>query len=398
MADAYDFWAARVPGDRLTEIEAMWARFVQAVPEIDADLALPPEQRSGEVAGLMGRVLGPFAEQLEWEFGPGPFGEPGHTLILTAGLEHKERVTARAVLDNAPDLRGWAFADVRPPIPEPADLASAVADRDGRKFLLAGLDAAVGPVRRIDLAPQGSGSEEALERQAALAFGVLMGDQVAQGWLGRSRAGRKSLLGRLGGRRGAMGGGWLGDLRIRINQLMGEVIDTLPGRPFAEEEYDRARQVMYQANRLENDPGWRHDTITGYTSYTQMTRARMSGDALAGARFSRFGEVFCGLKIARTPDFHFDEFEQRVALSEGAHLMLSSREEGGVTGEAVGRAHVYIDLALTDLSGGMATLAELLDRIELTGPAWLIFDEAGLTDLAIPLTPRTPRLPKSNYD
>ena len=102
-------------------------------------------------------------------------------------------------------------------------------------------------------------------------------------------------------------------------------------------------------------------------------------------------------KIARTPEFPFSETEQRMALAEGAHLLLSSREQGGVTGEAVGTSHIYVDLALTDLPGGAETLAELLDRIELTGPAWLIFDEAGLKDLAVPLTPRTPATPQKSY-
>lgn len=399
MQDAYDFWAARVPGDRLSQIDAMWARFAQTVPEVTEELAAPPDRRGGQLQSLMQRVLGPFEGLLDWDFAPPPFGATGHTLVLTAGPRHQHRVLARAVLDNAPDLRGWAFLDARPPLKEASDAPGVVAVRDrGKAFALTGMTASTGAHRRIDVDPQGNGDAAVLSRQAALTFDALMGEDLARDWLGRHEAKKKGLLSRIGGRRGGAGNGaWCADFRDSCHSLVGEIRDGLPDKPFAEQTYDRNAQVMYQANTLEPDPNWRHDTITGYTRYRQMTQARMAGDAVAAGRFSRFGESFCGLKVARTADFHFDEIEQRVALAEGAHLMLSSREEGGVTGEAHGRAHVYIDLALLDLSGGIATLAELLDRIELTGPAWLIFDEAGLREMSIPLTPRTPAVPKSSY-
>lgn len=397
MQDAFDFWSARVPGNKIAEIDAMWVRFAKAAPGLQAMLAAEvPDRRQLDQA--MRPVLGEFAGKLEPDFAPGPAGPGTHTLVLSAGMAHQHRVLARAALDNAPDLRGWAFTDARPALRDATDADRVVARRDkAGSFKLAAVEPKIGPHRRLALEPSGNGDDTVLLRQAGLLFGLLLGEDVARDWMGPAEIKKRGLLGRIGGRSGKIDARWCPDFRDRCNLLIGEVRTGLPDRPFAEQEYDRGKQVMYQANRLELDPAWRHDTITGYTVYRQMCQARMMGDPVAGARFSRFGESFCGLKIARTPDCRFDEIEQRVALAEGAHMMLSGREEGGVTGEASGRSHVYVDLALTDLSGGIATLAELLDKIELTGPAWLIFDEAGLTDLAIPLTPKTPSIPKPSY-
>ena len=394
MQDVYDFWAGRLPGDRLAQIEAMWTRFAESTGQIAG------ARRSGGAGlpELMAGVLGPLGTELEWGFAPGPVGGESETLVLSAGARHERRVLARAVLDNAPDLRGWDFAEARPAIGDAIAAPEEICARARVQSLaLAGVEAEPGQHRRIDLVPRGNGDAGALSRQAALAFEVLLGEDKARDWLGRHDPRKKGLLGRLKGGRGAGNGRWCEPLRDTCWRLIASMREQVPPRPFAEQPYDRNAFVMYQAMRLEQDPAWRNDTITGYTSYRAMAHARMAGDPLAAERFSRFGESFCGLKVARTPEFPFTETEQRTALAEGAHLMLSTREQGGVTGEAVGHAHVYVDIALTDVEGGLDTLAELLDRIELNGPAWLIFDEAGLKEYALPLTPRTPAVPRPSY-
>ncbi|HUF57079.1 MAG TPA: hypothetical protein VMM55_11025 [Thermohalobaculum sp.] len=398
MQDVYDFWAQRISGDRLGQIEAMWTRFAENARQID-EARRAGATSAGALSQIMASVLGPLGAELEWSFAAGPAGAGTQTLVLSAGARHDRRVLARAVLDNAPDLRGWAFAETRPPVGDAVGAPEEISARDnGRRLSLLGIEAEPGQHRRIDLIPRGNGDAAEQARQAALAFEVLLGEDKARDWLGLHEPRKKGLLGRLaGGRGGGSGGRWCEPLRDTCWRLIAQMRENVPPRPFAEQPYDRNAYVMYQAMRLEQDPAWRNDTITGYTSYRAMAHARMAGDPMAAERFSRFGEAFCGLKVARTPDFPFGETEQRTALAEGAHLMLSTHEQGGVTGEAVGHAHVYVDLALTDVSGGLETLAELLDRIELNGPAWLIFDEAGLKEYAVPLTPRTPAVPRPSY-
>ncbi|MEO1531924.1 MAG: hypothetical protein AAFU72_07135, partial [Pseudomonadota bacterium] len=58
---------------------------------------------------------------------------------------------------------------------------------------------------------------------------------------------------------------------------------------------------------------------------------------------------------------------------------------GGVFGEGHGRAHVYVDAAVTEIPSAIGVIERVLGRLGHSAPAHILFDEAGLTDLALPL-------------
>ncbi|MEM9764870.1 MAG: hypothetical protein AAF968_20605, partial [Pseudomonadota bacterium] len=118
MADAYDFWAERLPSAERAAVAAFWEGFERHAAFIDA--IFTGEDRAGtadDVADCMAEALGPLSDGIYWEFGPlDEGGKRGHFLALTPELYHSKRPLARALVATAPDLPGWAFGDARRPI------------------------------------------------------------------------------------------------------------------------------------------------------------------------------------------------------------------------------------------------------------------------------------------
>ncbi|MEM7497804.1 MAG: hypothetical protein AAF371_07400 [Pseudomonadota bacterium] len=398
MADAYDFWAERLPGEQQAAVGAFWAAFERQAAFLDAVFTGKDRSSGGEEVGAcMNAALGPLADEIYWEFGPGEAtgedeaGEAGHFLALTPELFHSKRPLARALLRAAPEMPGWRFGDARRAQGTHDHLLAAVATRAFREVTLTGAEVQAGPHRTIDVL--GHGPEEDAGGQAGLLFSLIVGEAAERDWLGEiatvvgSGARRRGLSG-LFSRRPAVDETWVPAFAEAAEAMLEAMrADRTPG-PFAPPRAEAERALFQLAPE---DGSWpRADIVTYVTTRPDYAEARFGGVPLSAARFSTEGESFIGLRLARSSAAPFEEVTEREALADAIDADLRTAALGGVFGEAHGSAHVYVDAAVTDLPRAIATIERVLGQRALHAPAHILFDEAGLTDLALPLASHQP--------
>ncbi|GMG80950.1 hypothetical protein LNKW23_01620 [Paralimibaculum aggregatum] len=394
MLDAYDFWADRLPRADLIAIDDFWQRFAELGPRVEryARGRLPNIDIHAELqaalGGLRDRVRG------EFEFARGG----GLALAITPELFHTRRPLARAFLRRAPELRGWAIRDARSASTEIPDAVRAILHRSRSEALaVEELVARRGAHRLVDLVAQGFGDHDFIADQAGVIFAVLLGERADQDWLGASDGRRWPMLGLrnlLASRRQTRNDRWLSEFRTTARAIIEGFEAERPEKPFVEVPMRVEDCVDFRLRPVGGDPARRHDAMQVQSRHPALTAARLAGARIAGVRFSRFGEIFCGLKVMRTGSSSFAEVADIATFGARIEERLAERRCGGVIGRASGIRHVYVDLALTDIEAAIAVLRRALADEGVLGPAWLLFDEAGLEDRYLPLTAKTPETPQ----
>jgi len=393
MGDAYDFWADRLSTERRMMVDAFWQRFAIVAPVIDEALDgfapdIDPDQR-------IKAALGSLDELLFWDIEPGETGK--RRLVVTAERHHARRPLARAAVRRAPKIKGWEVSDARNPrVAIPKAVEAILIRSRSEAIAIEELRPVAGAHRLVELIAYGQGEREFLADQAGVIFAVLLGDLADQIWLGdtigvvRGRMVdlRRAILGRE-----PRSDHWLSDFREAALSVISRFEGHRPERPAAATPLSGARLRTLKRRPVEGDPARRRDATRYRTRYDALVAARFAGVPIASLRFSRFGESFCGLKIALAgaPTLARDDrLDDLAGLLEAA---LKADGTGGITGCGHGLAHVYIDLALADLEGAVGLIRSVLSEQRMTGPAWMIFDEAGLGAYYLPVTPNTPPTP-----
>lgn len=395
MADAYDYWADRLPREDARRIDAFWGRFQRAARRIERALAgtAPHFDPDHEVE----TALGELTDRLFWDF---EMAEDGRRrLVVTAELGHVNRPLARAVVRRCPGVPGWTVSDVRRPVMQVPTAARSILFRSrSEAFAVEEIIPRRAAHRLVDLDARGRGDVEFLADQAGIVFAVLLGDAADQDWLGESRARtvrRGGLRERLLGAPVPRNDRWLSNFRSACTEIIATLEADRPEAPFAESLYNSERTTPYRLKPAEIDAGRRHDALVYETRYPALTAARLAGMRIGAQRFSRFGECFCGVKIRRSTRTPFEGEVALARVGAGLEEGLMKAKLGGMTGMAQGVDHVYVDLALIDLEEALPRIRELMQAHKIETPAWLVFDEAGLEDRYLPLTPGTPPTPLS---
>lgn len=395
MPDAYDFWAAQTPRDDLDAIDAFWDRFLDLAPRIERYLAgeVPDFDAEGMGRGALGRL----AKRLTCVFQTDP--EAGPCVVVSPELNHAMRPLARAVVQRAPRLGAWTALDARPPVPEPSAAAAQILERSrSAEMAVEEIEPRRGAHRLVDLAGSGRSDGEFIAGQSGVVFSVLLGEAMDRDWLGETTARIKPappLSERLTSlvRPAARDVTWLARFRNEAEDIVRSFEDERPTVPFSElpmtvEEFSTVRLSPRAPDRAR-----RRDATLYQTRYRVLTATRLAGERVTAPRFTRFGEAFVGVKISLVPPTTLNDPAELVSLGSRLEERLMETRTGGVVARAVGLEHVYVDLALTDLAKALPEIRGSLDREGVRSPAWLIFDEAGLEDRYVPLTPHTPPTP-----
>jgi len=382
MADAYDFWAERIPPSDSAAIDRFWDRFAEIAPALDATFNRTAEPV--DVASSMDQALGDLAERVtSWEFGA---AERGHFLALSPELGHEKRPLIRALVSRAPTLEGWEFGDACRPIEQIDLVAHLVASRAHKPFSLKGASSYAGSHRRIDIMGQGAGSDA--DAQAGLVFSVLFGETVERDWLGEIGIERPSggIISRLIGKASPPKSpeAWLTSFQEKTQHLLDQLMEDRPKAALAAQLGPGAEVSLFQCVPRESDNP-RSDSITYQTAHTELADARFAGARISSVRFSRHSESLLGLRIERTLEQPFDQVSDRGDLAERIDSALRDADAGGVYGEGHGTGHVYIDFATRDIPIAIATVELVLSRAEVSGSAAFLFDEAGLEQRVLPI-------------
>jgi hypothetical protein len=393
MADAYDFWAERVPQEQVAAIDDFWIAFEEIAPRLERHFR--GRAPSVDPQAELRRALGGLRERLvcDIEFGP----EGTLVLVVTPELHHSRRALARAAITRAPDLPGWSVADARRPVAAIPDAMRAILARSrSEAFAVEEIEPRRGAHRLVDLVARGHGERDFIADQAGVIFSVLLGERADQDWLGETRGRRhpvRSLREALFGRQSPVNDRWMSEFREAALAIVERFEADRPERPFAETPMSVEETRSFRLRPRDGDAERRLDATLWQSRYPALAAARLAGSRVGALRFSRFGEVFCGLKIRRTRARPFEDLGEIATLAARLEEALMPAGLGGVIGRGSGIDHVYVDLALLNLRGGIEALRRALAEQGEAGPAWLLFDDAGLEDLYHPMTPKSPPTP-----
>ena len=372
------------------KIDLWWREFAQRTDDLDAHIS---NRKKWNLPKWMSNNLDPIDRRLCWEYGPALKGS-GHRLVITPESQRQLRPLVRTLLGKAPKLTGWEFYPYRPP----ENMASAVASVNGRTGGdLSGIMARmrIGDNNRIDLCFHSPRCVEPGDQQtlkdAFVATETLLGEEVLDTWIGAVDAEPMS--------RDGSGLLPLERLSPTVTALIESIRSQLHDRRFWEIEV-RASDQTWSSFKIESPqrddyPG-RTDMYVGVTPYSRMFQATFSRIPFCSARFSRFNESFCYLKIDGINGLDAAHFKDRGDVEGAIDSRLIPARLGRTIGGGTGRRYSYIDLALADVRNSISTLRDVLRKGNIPHRTWLLFHDAELADEWVGIWDDTPPPPFEN--
>ncbi|HEY2250086.1 MAG TPA: hypothetical protein VGH74_03455, partial [Planctomycetaceae bacterium] len=207
------------------QIANWWTEFVKQAPHIHA---LFHRQEEWDLLEWMQQHFSPIHPHLMWEFGPARRG-PGHRLVITPEARRELRPLVREVLRRAPHIEGWEFYQYRLAEKDIADAAATVKGRVGGDIEHLQVLVQAGDFNRVDLRFLGFPPEADTQHNNSVAFvasETLLGEEVLDRWIGvidvePQPAGDERPFA-------------IADLQAKVQQLIEQIQDTLPERPWHE--------------------------------------------------------------------------------------------------------------------------------------------------------------------
>ncbi len=381
MANACDFRAGRINPDDSAAIDRFWRRFAEIAPALDGNFRGTAEP--ADVAGYLTVALGDLAEQItSWEFGAGENG--GHHRALSPEPNHELRRLARAIVNRAPDLDGWNFPPPRHAISSNEPAVRYVVGGTRQTVTAASIIPSESAHRRIDFEGQGKGDLDMVNRRAGLMFSVLFGEAAERDWPGEVHARRANAPGvRL--RRPPARKKRASEFVARTREILDHLKDQHPNQPLGTVFADGSASTLFEVKPGREADHPRADLVTCMTPLPDIAAARSGGARVSPVRCSRFGESLCGIRIERNEHHDLDLVDERAGITDLVHHALRDQGIGRITGEGHGLGPVCIDFATTDIPAAQACIETLSGDQDIVDPAGLLFEAAGLDDLALPL-------------
>lgn len=377
--DPLDPREATYRAETLRRINAWWSAFAAKT----GDLArLFQNQADWDLPGWMEENLQAIDEGLMWEFGPAVHSD-GHRLVITPEAKHHLRPLVKTILSRAPEITGWEFYGYR--LPESEDMTlQTVQARTGGDISGAKAQAELGASGKIDLLfclPNcADPDDEEQFHHAFIAAESLLGEETLDRWIGAieiepfpksrllwgvfQRARRRADPARLVP---------LDQLRPAVETLIGQQIEQLPAQPCLAWVGDAPWSSYELSPEQADDYPRRADMFVAITARPDVFEAQAGGGLFHSSRLSRCGETFCYVKLDRSDAADGEKYLDREPLEEALNARLIPNKLGCVIGGGTGVRYSYSDLALTDLTRGVAAVRETLLRQHVPLRTWIQF-------------------------
>jgi hypothetical protein len=345
----------------VARMDAWWEAFAARREDLSA---LFSREKDWDLPRWMMDHLHSIDERLMWEYGPALKGK-GHRLVITPESERHLRPLVETLLERAPSLPGWEFYPYRPA--EEVEVArSAVQARAGGDLPEKAVVAA-GEHRTVDVTYFFKKHGRKSESVAFVVTETLVGEETLDRWVGGIRAAPLSDA----PRKGALP---LGRLRAAIEAGVQESRDGLPDAPQHQVDIEEAEYSLckLQPKERETYPG-RSDLLTLNTRCLDIMLAAHSPGVFDSARFSRFGELFCYVKIDGTDGLEGSAFSDRADIEDALQKALAPSGLGAVIGGGTGLRYSYIDLALASPARGAGVVRRVLREGRVPRASWLLF-------------------------
>lgn len=352
-----------------SRIEDWWQQFAERAPRIDG---LFKGQEEWDLPQWMEEKLQAIDADLMWEFGPA-VKSPGHRLVITSESRHDLRPLVREILGQAPEIEGWEFYEYR--LPEDFSQAECtVQGRTGGEIDDVQVQAAVGEFNRIDLlfsCSRFAEGDRAAFNTAFVATESLLGEELLNQWVGAIEVAREPAATEIQPAS-------IRELLALVTERIDEAREALPAHPFCQLDNEEGWSVFELKPDETAEYPQQQDLLVGTTLIPDMWGNALSGCAFHSARFSRWDERFCYLKIDGTEGLEGTAFADRGEIEDAMNERLRTECLGSVVGGGTGLQYSYIELALTDFDAAWPIIRSTLQAGNLPRRTWLQFHDDDL--------------------
>lgn len=345
-----------------------WTEFRKQAPHLDR---LFQGKEEWDLPEWMGRYLSAIHPHLMWEFGPARRG-PGHRLVITPEARRELRPLVREILRRAPPIEGWEFYEYRLAENNFADAAATVEGRVGGEIGPLQVLVKPGEFNCVDLRFLGFPPESDPQHNNSVAFvasETLLGEEVLDRWIGVIDVDPQPV----GDERPFA----IADLQAKVTQLIEQIQDTLPERPW--HEIDIENDVPWNTLEVDaedcDDCIRQEDLLVAISPLPGLVQNALSGATFDSTRFSRCGEKFCYLKIDGSEGLDGSVFSDRGDIEDAINAVLRPAKLGSSIGGGTGRRYSYVELALVDIDRAWQEMRLVLQEGHLTPRTWLLFHD-----------------------
>jgi hypothetical protein len=313
----------------------------------------------------MAEHLHAIDERIMWEYGPGLKG--GHRLVITPESDRFLRPLVSTILERAPKIAGWEFYPYR--LAEDFGEARAMLKaRDLMPIDATKVRATPGKNHLVDLhfhSPDYAGPEdrEALN-SVFIASEVILGEEMLDTWIGRLTVTKEK-----------DGEAWVGLDRMKavVEQEIARIRDRLPDKPAGKLPDDTKWTLWNLKPQKEEDYSEQEDLFVGRSMLPDMWTAAHSDCDFTSTRFTKFGELFCYVKLDGSVDLPGEKFPDKAAIEDALDRALKASGAGAVVGGGTGLRYSYVDLALTDPEKGIQQVVDVLRKGNVVKRTWILF-------------------------
>jgi len=372
--------------EKIAAIDQWWQSFQSQQTNIEK---LFKRKSDWNLPQFMEDTLQAIDPRLMWEFGAA-VRQPGHRLVITPESQRWLRPMVRTLLERAPKIAGWEFYPYR--LAETVEQTiQTVKGRVGVDVTGALIDASVAPGRKVDLQfafPRKKKLAHETAMQAAfVTTETLMGEQVLDTWIGS--------IGLLEEEESSSAHPLpLDRAQATVAALIRGSLDQLPAKRMHDMPLPEKGAVLKLDPPEEaDDYPARSDLIVASTPHVELYQAIHSGQPFASACHSKWGELFCYLKIDAIDVSKDGIVGFRSTFEDALTTALTSAALGTTIGGGSGLRYAYVDLALADVKRATPIIRQTLAEHHAPIRSWLLFHDDDLAAEWIGIFSTTPPPP-----
>jgi hypothetical protein len=372
--------------ERIASIDRWWQSFQAQQTNIEK---LFKRKSDWNLPQFMEDTLQAIDPRLMWEYGPA-VRQSGHRLVITPESQRWLRPMVRTLLEKSPKIAGWEFYPYR--LPEAIEqTVQTVKGRVGVDVSGALIDASVAPGRKVDLQyafPRKKKFDHETAMQAAfVTTETLLGEQMLDTWVGSmgvmedeyASSGHPLPLDRAQATVAAL-------IRGMLDQLLAKRLQDMP-------QPEKGAVLKLEPPEDADDYPARTDLIVAFTPHVELFQAIHSGQSFASACHSKWGEVFCYLKLDAIELPKEDIVGFRSTIEDALEPALRTAGVGCTIGGGSGLRYAYIDLSLSDMKRATPIIRQILAEHQAPIRSWLLFHDDDMAAEWIAVYSQTPPPP-----
>ncbi|RPI77431.1 MAG: hypothetical protein EHM45_09105 [Desulfobacteraceae bacterium] len=376
--------------DRIRQIDNWWRSFSIENKKISERFE---KSDNFDIVSFMRENLESIHPSLMWEYGPA-INCVGHRLVITPENRMDLRPLVNEIIKRAPDIRGWEFYSYR--LKEDLKrVKTMVKARTGSDLAELCFSGEVNRFNKIDLFfivlnDANKEMHAKIHHQAFVAVESIVGEETLNKWIGAIEYGAASQIDKTYYP--------ISKLSVWVDNQIQTIKRNLPDKPFFKRHDDRKGAIYKIEPQKKSEYPKQMDLFVGKTICQPLWENAHNGELFCSERFSRFGEIFCYVKIDGRGDLSEECFKDKSEIEDALDHALISVELGCCIGGGTGLHYSYIDLALTDMEKGFGIVKDVLCKGKITKRAWILFFDSELESKWIGIWDDSPPPPLPDYE